>query len=90
MTSVGGDSVSSSHGDRHVRQSRNPITTLKVDPVNCDAFGYCAELLPELIALDEWGYPVISGEPVPAALASIAREVVRQCPRRALLIDKDP
>ena len=28
-----------------------------VDPVACDAYGYCAELLPEAITLDEWGYP---------------------------------
>jgi len=37
---------------------------LRVDPVACDAFGHCAELAPELIALDEWGYPVIDERPI--------------------------
>ena len=39
-----------------------------VDPTACTGHGLCAELLPELIALDEWGYPVIDGQPVPAGL----------------------
>ena len=36
---------------------------LRVDPINCHAHGLCAELLPELITLDEWGYPIIDGRP---------------------------
>ncbi|HAM02180.1 MAG TPA: ferredoxin [Acidimicrobiaceae bacterium] len=57
---------------------------LRVDPVACDAFGYCAELLPELVALDEWGYPVVSDRAVPPALLDLARRAVAECPRRAL------
>ena len=30
-----------------------------VDPIACDGFGHCAELAPELVGLDEWGYPVL-------------------------------
>lgn len=59
---------------------------LRVDPVACDAFGYCAELLPELIWLDEWGYPVIDDAPVPAPLSEVARAAVRACPRKALAL----
>ena len=59
---------------------------LRVDPVACDAFGYCAELLPELIWLDEWGYPVIDDAPVPAHLVQEARAAVRTCPRKALFL----
>lgn len=59
---------------------------LAVDPVSCDAYGYCAELLPELVELDEWGYPVVAGEAVPLHLARRARDAARQCPRRALLL----
>ncbi len=59
---------------------------LDVDPIACDAFGYCAELLPELIGADEWGYPIVDGRPVPAELARLARQAVRDCPRRALRI----
>ena len=36
-----------------------------IDPVACDAYGYCAELLPEAISLDEWGYPIVDGKPLP-------------------------
>ena len=61
---------------------------LRVDPVACDAFGYCAELLPELIWLDEWGYPVIDDAPVPAHLVDEARAAVRACPRKALFLQQ--
>ena len=59
---------------------------LRVDPVACDAYGYCAELLPELVAFDEWGYPMVSSEPVPPQLLELARRAVADCPRRALLL----
>jgi len=65
----------------------SPAGRLRVDPIACDAFGYCAELLPELVGLDEWGYPVIADGAVPARLADLARQAVRECPRRALFLD---
>jgi ferredoxin len=43
----------------------------------------CHELLPELISLDQWGYPIIAGE-VPAELLTAARRTVAVCPRLAL------
>jgi len=58
--------------------------SLVVDPVACAAYGYCAELLPERVRLDEWGYPVVDGRPLPPELARRARAAVRACPRRAL------
>ena len=57
---------------------------LSVDPIACTGHGLCAELLPELIALDRWGYPVLAGQPVPAALAGRARRAVTDCPALAL------
>ena len=42
------------------------MVRLLIDPVACDAYGYCAELLPESISLDEWGYPIVDGKPLPA------------------------
>lgn len=56
---------------------------LRVDWPQCQARGLCAELLPERIALDEWGYPVVLG-PVDASQAGLAREAADACPRRAL------
>ena len=31
---------------------------VRVDPIACDGHGLCADLLPERIELDEWGYPI--------------------------------
>ena len=38
----------------------------------------------ELVGVDEWGYPVVSGGAVPASLVEQARGAARACPRRAL------
>ena len=57
---------------------------LEVDPIACDAHGLCAELLPELIALDDWGYPLIGDEPIPPELQALARRAVSTCPTLAL------
>ncbi|MET7451690.1 ferredoxin [Streptomyces sp. NPDC005574] len=48
------------------------------------AHGLCAELLPERIALDEWGYPLLDGAPVPARIARRARQAAADCPVLAL------
>jgi ferredoxin len=60
---------------------------LDIDWTRCDAHGLCAELLPELLELDDWGYPVaVHGEVVvvPAGLHEHADHAVRACPRLAL------
>ncbi len=59
---------------------------ITIDPAACDAYGYCAELLPESIALDEWGYPIVDGRPVPAELVTAALRAARDCPRRAITL----
>lgn len=56
---------------------------LTVDMLRCDAYGYCAEMLPELVELDEWGYPVVTGDVSPELLAD-ARRAAAACPRLAL------
>jgi ferredoxin len=56
---------------------------LTVDFTACDAHGLCVELLPELIGLDEWGYPMIHGT-VPQHLLPEARRAVAACPVMAL------
>ncbi|HMM97140.1 ferredoxin [Phycicoccus sp.] len=60
-----------------------PTHALRVDWPDCRARGLCAELLPERIVLDEWGYPLVLG-PVPEDELTLAREAVTACPRRAL------
>ena len=62
---------------------RSPVI-LRIDPIACDGRGTCAELLPELIALDDWGYPIIAAGPVPRELESLASAAVELCPKMAL------
>jgi ferredoxin len=57
---------------------------IEVDPIKCEAHGLCAELLPERITLDEWGYPLIDQAPIPPALDDFARRAVNACPTLAL------
>src|SRR5918997_1283178 len=48
---------------------------LKVDMIACDGHGVCAELVPELVGLDEWGYPMLADatrDQVRAAIAELA------------------
>jgi ferredoxin len=63
---------------------------LRVNPIACSGHGLCAELLPELITLDEWGYPVPDGQPVPRRLERGARRAVASCPALALLLSPAP
>jgi ferredoxin len=62
----------------------NRRRTLVVDPIACDGHGICAELFPERITLDDWGFPIISPEPIPGGLERHARRAVAECPLRAL------
>jgi ferredoxin len=64
------------------------MTRLHVDWTRCDGHGACAELLPELLAVDDWGFPLSrTGERDPQvarALANRAEHAVRSCPLMAL------
>jgi len=60
--------------------------SLRVDPIACDGHGICAELLPEWIRLDDWGYPIVDRRPLPPGLEAHARRAVRECPKLALLL----
>jgi ferredoxin len=61
---------------------------LRVNPIACSGHGACAELLPELIELDEWGYPIVDPRPVPPALERQARRAVSGCPELALRLNR--
>jgi ferredoxin len=60
------------------------MKTLKIDPIVCDGHGLCAELFPEWIEADDWGYPIINPGPVPPGLEAHARRAVKECPKVAL------
>jgi ferredoxin len=57
-----------------------------LDPICCDAHALCAELLPEMITLDDWGYPMLTVEEVPRELERLARRAVAACPTLALTL----
>jgi ferredoxin len=61
---------------------------LRVNPIRCDGYGHCAELLPERIELDEWGFPIITDGPVPGGLEQDAKRAVASCPRLALSLER--
>lgn len=60
--------------------------SLAVDRIKCDGSGLCAELLPELIRLDDWGYPILKPGPVPDHLVPLAQRVVDDCPVLAIAL----
>jgi ferredoxin len=57
---------------------------IDVDWTSCQAHGLCAELLPEHISLDEWGYPLVAGTLLPARTLKRARRAASDCPVLAL------
>jgi ferredoxin len=59
---------------------------LRVNPIACDAHGVCAELLPEIIELDPWGYPIVMSAGVPADLVEHAKRAAAACPVLALAL----
>jgi ferredoxin len=57
---------------------------LRVDPIACGGHGLCAELLPERISLDDWGYPIVDPTPIGPDLDAHASRAVATCPLLAL------
>jgi ferredoxin len=57
---------------------------LEVDMIACDGRGICADLFPERVRLDDWGYPIIDRTPIDTDLIGHARRAVTNCPTLAL------
>ncbi len=68
---------------RSARNTRSSMA-LVVDPIACDGHGLCAELAPELITLDDWGYPIVDRRALDGELLEHARRAVAACPTLAL------
>jgi ferredoxin len=60
---------------------------LIIDRIACTGHGLCAELFPEQISLDEWGYPIQSPGPIQAGLTRHARRAVAACPALAMRLE---
>lgn len=63
--------------------------TLHVDPIACEGRGLCAELFPERVELDEWGYPIITEGVIGVELEKHARRAVAACPTLALRLQRE-
>jgi ferredoxin len=57
---------------------------LDLNPAACTGHGLCADLLPELVELDEWGFPMLRADDVGPDLLLHARRAVSACPTLAL------
>jgi ferredoxin len=69
--------------------SRSSVT-IQVDRIRCDGYGMCAELLPEMIELDDWGYPIVRPGSVPDGLLEHARRAIEVCPVLAFRLQAVP
>ena len=61
---------------------------LRVDPIACTGHGICAELLPEMIRLDDWGYPILDDSPIAPEMLPLVRRTLNACPALALRLDR--
>ena len=59
---------------------------ISIDRVKCDGHGLCAEILPELIRMDDWGYPIVAAGPVPERLMPLAERAMADCPVLAIAL----
>jgi ferredoxin len=65
------------------------VSRLHVDWTRCDGHGLCADLVPEVLTRDEWGYPLARDAgnralAVPAPVLEHARRAADMCPLLAL------
>jgi len=65
---------------------KRPRYGLVVDPIACDGAGVCAELFPEMVRLDPWGFPIVEAGEIPPGLVDLARRAAVSCPRLALTL----
>lgn len=63
-------------------------TRLVLDPTRCTGHGMCAELFPEHITLDDWGYPMMDPNDIPRQLEQHAEHAVKGCPVLALRLER--
>lgn len=71
-------------------RTRRPDPELVLDPIRCDGRGLCHDAAPDLIALDEWGYPILPGGGLRASFTradrKAAEDATHACPLLALHI----
>jgi ferredoxin len=63
---------------------------VRINPIACDAHGLCVEMLPELMRIDDWGYPIIDTSEIPPELEALAQRAASLCPTLAIVIEEVP
>lgn len=66
---------------------RAAVARLAVDRIRCTGHGICGETLAGRVRLDEWGYPIVLDDTVPADEAD---QAIALCPARALYLRAEP
>ena len=61
---------------------------LRIDWILCDGYGLCGDLLPDIIELDDWRYPILPPGPLDPAVFDAAQRAVDCCPVRALKLER--
>lgn len=60
---------------------------VRVNPIRCGGRGLCAELFPERIAEDDWGYPIVDERAFGRDLLDTARLAEKSCPLMAIVVE---
>jgi ferredoxin len=72
--------------------THHAVGTLVLDPITCAGRGLCHDAAPELIELDEWGYPILPGGTLRADVTRpdlrAAEAATHACPVLALHIER--
>jgi ferredoxin len=63
---------------------------LRVDWIKCDGYGTCGDMVPDLIDLDDWRYPILLGDVVPGNRLTDAQRAADCCPMKALILERVP
>jgi ferredoxin len=64
------------------------MSRLMVDWTRCDGHGICHALVPEIVTLDEWGFPILETAELDDEILIHARRAARACPALALRVEK--
>jgi ferredoxin len=60
---------------------------VSVDADRCQGHARCWDICPEAFDLDDEGHAVVRRSEVPPELEDAARDAVRNCPERAIVLD---
>jgi ferredoxin len=61
---------------------------LRVDWIRCDGYGLCGDLLPDLLDLDEWRYPILPAAPIDGSRRHEIQRAIDCCPMGALILER--